>query len=167
MGGLKWNRTAISELIQKSTSISLAAGLFVLAVICASSYFTFQSYFRSSLLRQHSFLTLSAIHKLLAEVTDAETGQRGYLLTGRDNYLERYQTSVPEVPRLLAELRHLRKSQRSLDSSVFCLAAILRNGDVMSLLRNFQCPVTHASRCAESAGRFGNLRWLRARCLVE
>ncbi len=54
---------------------------------------------------------LNAIHKLLAEVTDAETGQRGYLLTGRDNYLERYQKSVPEVPRLLAELRHLRKSE--------------------------------------------------------
>ncbi|MEI7733268.1 MAG: CHASE3 domain-containing protein [Verrucomicrobiota bacterium] len=111
MSGLKWNRTAISEFGQKHTSILLAAGLFVLAVICASSYFTFQSYFRSSLLRKHSFLTLNAIHKLLAEVTDAETGQRGYLLTGRDNYLEPYQTSVLEIPRLLAELRRLRESE--------------------------------------------------------
>lgn len=79
----------------------------------------------------------------------------------------RYLAALGQRDALRTELRHHRKSQRSLDSSVFCLAAILRNGDVMSLLRNFQCPVTHASRCAESAGRFGNLRWLRARCLVE
>ncbi len=80
-------------------------------MICASSFFTFQSYFRSSLLRKHSFMTLNSIHALLGEVTDAETGQRGYLLTGRDEYLARYQTSVPKVSRLLAELRRLRGSE--------------------------------------------------------
>ena len=108
---LKWNNTAVSEFIQKRTGIFLAVGLSVLAVIFVSSYFTFQSYFRSSLVRKQSLLTLNVIQKLLSEITDAETGQRGYLLSGRENYLEPFQTSLLETPRTMAELRRLRRSE--------------------------------------------------------
>ena len=66
---------------------------------------------------------------------------------------------------LRRELHGSRKIRRSLESSAFCIAAILRNGDVMSLLRSFQCPVGIATRCAESARRPGNVRWLRARMI--
>lgn len=41
---------------------------------------------------------------VLRLVIDAETGQRGYLLTGRKEYLQPYNTAIREVNRLLAEL---------------------------------------------------------------
>jgi len=41
---------------------------------------------------------------LLIEVQEAETGQRGYLLTGRDQYLAPYQSSLEDVPALLTAL---------------------------------------------------------------
>ncbi len=37
-------------------------------------------------------------------LVDAETGQRGYLLTGRKNYLRPYEASVEEAKRLLTDL---------------------------------------------------------------
>lgn len=45
----------------------------------------------------HSHDVLMAIDDLLLTVQDTETGQRGYLLTGNDRYLEPYQAAVSDV----------------------------------------------------------------------
>jgi len=46
-------------------------------------------------------LARSVVVNLRNALQDAETGQRGYLLTGEERYLEPYNRSVPEVPALL------------------------------------------------------------------
>jgi signal transduction histidine kinase len=46
-----------------------------------------------------------AASKILTKLLDAETGQRGYLLTARENYLEPYEEAKRELPLYLAELR--------------------------------------------------------------
>jgi PAS domain S-box-containing protein len=43
--------------------------------------------------------------QLLATLTDAETGQRGYLLTGRDEYLAPYHRAVAAIPGILLKLK--------------------------------------------------------------
>jgi len=45
----------------------------------------------------HSHDVLVAIDELMSTTQDAETGQRGYLLTGNDRYLQPYQAAVTEV----------------------------------------------------------------------
>ncbi|USQ98267.1 response regulator [Caulobacter sp. RL271] len=45
----------------------------------------------------HTHDVLIAIDELLSTMQDAETGQRGYLLTGNDKYLEPYQVAVADV----------------------------------------------------------------------
>ena len=47
-----------------------------------------------------------AVNVLLQSMLDAETGQRGYLLTGSDSYLEPYAKSVAEVNQHLDTLRN-------------------------------------------------------------
>src|SRR4051794_26797896 len=42
---------------------------------------------------------------LMSAIKDAETGQRGFLLTGRDSYLEPYNRSLEIIPNDLARLR--------------------------------------------------------------
>lgn len=51
--------------------------------------------------------TRSAINKLLQQMLDAETGQRGYLLTGEVGYLEPYDRSIADVGQNLDALRQL------------------------------------------------------------
>src|ERR1700723_2171434 len=41
---------------------------------------------------------------LQSTLTDAETGQRGYLLTGRDEYLTPYNSAVAAIPGILLKL---------------------------------------------------------------
>ena len=46
---------------------------------------------------QHTHSVLIALDELLSAAQDAETGQRGYLLTGNDKYLEPYSNAVAGV----------------------------------------------------------------------
>ena len=45
-----------------------------------------------------------ATNTLLSTLKDAETGQRGFLLTGQENYLEPYHDAVSRIPQELTEL---------------------------------------------------------------
>ncbi|EER58993.1 histidine kinase [Acidovorax delafieldii 2AN] len=49
--------------------------------------------------------TRNAVNRLLQSMLDAETGQRGYLLTGNETYLEPYDKAVATVQTNLDELR--------------------------------------------------------------
>lgn len=51
--------------------------------------------------------TRSAINRLVRQLLDAETGQRGYLLTGDERYLEPYDTASKDVNQNLDGLRQL------------------------------------------------------------
>ena len=48
---------------------------------------------------------------LVSSLKDAETGQRGFLLTYRDLYLEPYNRAVTDVPRILTTLESLTEGQ--------------------------------------------------------
>jgi PAS domain S-box-containing protein len=50
---------------------------------------------------------LNKLEELLSQIKDAETGQRGYILTGEDRYLEPYRTAIASIN---GEIKHLRKS---------------------------------------------------------
>nr|WP_242539031.1 PAS domain S-box protein [Trinickia acidisoli] len=46
---------------------------------------------------QHSNAVYAGLERLLALARDAETGQRGYVITGRDEYLEPYRAAEPQI----------------------------------------------------------------------
>lgn len=48
----------------------------------------------------------SDISALLAELVNAEAGQRGYLLTGKESYLEPYHRAIPRINTLMNDIRN-------------------------------------------------------------
>ena len=50
---------------------------------------------------------LNKLEELLSQMKDAETGQRGYLLTGEERYLEPYKTAIVSVNGEIKQLRQL------------------------------------------------------------
>lgn len=60
--------------------------------------------------------TRSAINQLVRQMLDAETGQRGYLLTGDPRYLEPYRESVGNITKNLNALQQFFVSQPALIS---------------------------------------------------
>jgi signal transduction histidine kinase/FixJ family two-component response regulator len=55
----------------------------------------------------HTFEVIGATRTLLADIQDAETGQRGFIITERPDYLEPYRAAQAEIPEHLATLRRL------------------------------------------------------------
>jgi signal transduction histidine kinase len=77
----------------------------------------------------HTHLVLEKLADVKANVIDAETGQRGFIVTGQASYLEPYGGALSQVPRNVQELRELTadnpNQQRSLDRLEPLIAAKL------------------------------------------
>ncbi|MFL5386737.1 MAG: CHASE3 domain-containing protein [Longimicrobiaceae bacterium] len=56
---------------------------------------------------EESHRTIEGLQQVLATTVNAETGQRGYLLTGNEAYLEPFRRAKQDVERELGELRRL------------------------------------------------------------
>src|ERR1700683_4393993 len=54
---------------------------------------------------RHSYLVLGDIKDLMIAADEAETGQRGFLLTGRDDYLPPYSAARDRATLLFSDLR--------------------------------------------------------------
>jgi len=54
---------------------------------------------------------IDGLHQLLALVVDAETGQRGYVITGKQEFLQPYRQATQDIPASMATLRALYASE--------------------------------------------------------
>ncbi len=79
----------------------------LLVVIGAASYQSTVQLIATSTLALHSNDVRFELTELLAHLQDTETGQRGFLLTGVDRYLEPYNSGVTQAPATLQRLREL------------------------------------------------------------
>ncbi|MGB8843241.1 MAG: CHASE3 domain-containing protein [Aliidongia sp.] len=77
------------------------AGL-TLAVIALVSYRSITGLIENDGWVEHSNQVRIELAILLSEMKDAETGQRGYVLTGIDSYLAPYEGALPGIKRTLA-----------------------------------------------------------------
>ncbi|MEH2147502.1 response regulator [Nostoc sp.] len=76
---------------------------------------------------------INKLEELLSEMKDAETGQRGYILTGQESYLEPYQAVVGNIDQKIVELKNLiadqpsqQKQYATLESLIAAKLAILK-----------------------------------------
>ncbi|BAY12173.1 response regulator [Calothrix sp. NIES-2098] len=98
---------------------SFALGLAILSAIGIISYRTANALITTSSLESHTYQVLALIEEVSSRLLKAETGQRGYLITGAPPYLEPYQTAIKSIDQPLQKLRTLTtdnpNQQRRLD----------------------------------------------------
>jgi CHASE3 domain sensor protein len=71
--------------------VALLSGVMLLAMIpVVVSFWAFSKLDRASTTRTQTSLIIDQAQSLMSELIDAETGQRGYLLTGNEAFLEPY-----------------------------------------------------------------------------
>ncbi len=95
----------------KRASRTLLGGLILLILllaICAGVvWHATSSSWASRRLAQHSIAVMQAAETLLSEVQDAETGQRGYILTRQEQYLAPFRAALTQIPPAFDGLRAL------------------------------------------------------------
>ena len=80
-----------------TSAVACWVGLALLVTVGIASYLTTTTLIQTTEARAHLRISLSDLNEILSVVIDAETGQRGYLLTGDESYLEPYETAANVV----------------------------------------------------------------------
>jgi CheY-like chemotaxis protein/signal transduction histidine kinase/CHASE3 domain sensor protein len=89
------------------TQLGFAAATLAVFLIALLSYRSFQQRAEGARLVGHTIEVTGQLESLLSTYRDAETGQRGYLLTGNERYLEPYNAAVGSLGKSLVGLRRL------------------------------------------------------------
>src|SRR3989339_1351245 len=84
------------------------AGLLIAAMmVVGGSFWSFRQIKEAADARKNTFVVMQNANELLSALKDAETGQRGYLLTGDGAFLEPYSVVRDSIGGRLEELRKL------------------------------------------------------------
>jgi len=135
----------------------LAAATAILLLVAVMSY---SSLIRNAEDRQwvlHTYQVIGKLDGVLRGMTDAETGQRGYILTGEDFYLEPYEHGLGEVRQSTADVRRLTgdnvNQQHSLDLLEPVIAAKLNELRDRIQVRREQGLIAGATAVREGSGK--------------
>ncbi|HAA27335.1 MAG TPA: hybrid sensor histidine kinase/response regulator [Cyanobacteria bacterium UBA8553] len=93
--------------IEKKTAVMLGLASVILVSLNFIFYWSFIKQKETSERVNQSQQTLQKIQGILSAIKDAETGQRGYLLTGRETYLEPYNRAIKTINPQIKELKSL------------------------------------------------------------
>ncbi len=85
----------------------LVGGFVLLLLVASASIFLVVTNHRFADGVSHTLQVRTTGYRLLTLVQDAETGERGFLLTGNKDYLRPYEIGRVEAPKALADLRDL------------------------------------------------------------
>ncbi|MCY7272879.1 MAG: CHASE3 domain-containing protein, partial [Phormidesmis sp. CAN_BIN44] len=97
-----------------------ALGLAIFSVVGFIAYRGTHQLVESAREEAHTYQVLNGLDEILSLAKDAETGQRGYILTGEPRYLEPYQSAIKKLEQQTKDVRELTadnpNQQRNLDA---------------------------------------------------
>ncbi|HKY36206.1 MAG TPA: CHASE3 domain-containing protein [Polyangiaceae bacterium] len=91
----------------RKLALGFAVAMMTVAVIGFSGHRATAQLIEHNRSVDHTAQVRRALTQLLSALKDAETGQRGFLLTGDDRFLAPYQSGIGEAERWLGEARRL------------------------------------------------------------
>ena len=104
-------RERVRRLIRRAGIVGSIAIVALIAAGMSISYRYWDQAERRQRLVVHSYEVLDVGRQLLATLQDAETGQRGYLLTGRQDYLLPYDQARLRIEAILSQLEALARDE--------------------------------------------------------
>ena len=111
-----WNRLGVGAKIGAGFILALVA----VVVIGVVSYRSIDKLTETADLVEHTHKVIEGLEGMLSDLKDAETGQRGFLVTGDEHYLDPYNAGTVAVHQKIADVRKLTsdnpRQQRRLDT---------------------------------------------------
>jgi PAS domain S-box-containing protein len=109
----------------RTLQIGYGISIFMLIIVGAISYRTVRQLLESNHAVEHSNLIIQKLEKAISVMKDAETGQRGYLLTGRTQFLEPYNGAYRQASSLVDEVALLTRDNALQQRSIRAIRTIL------------------------------------------
>lgn len=93
----------------RNLQLGFGISIFILLLSSVASYISITKLNESTEQVDHTRDILDALESILSDLKDAETGQRGFYLTGKQSFLEPYERSLKSLPGSLAVAKDLVK----------------------------------------------------------
>ncbi|WP_104382845.1 response regulator [Sphingobacterium sp. HMA12] len=93
--------------ILRNLQIGFGISLLLLIASSTASYISIQKQIHNSAMVDHSRRVMGRVNKILQDLQNAETGQRGYLLTGMEKFLDPYKNGLQSLPQSLSRAHDL------------------------------------------------------------
>ncbi|MBB5394739.1 PAS domain S-box protein [Mucilaginibacter sp. AK015] len=113
--------------LNSNLQLGFGSALLILILVGIISYATLQKLLMSNHAVAHSNLVIEKLERTLSVMKDAETGQRGYLLSGDRRFLEPYNGAYRHALGLIAEAKVLTKDDIGQQINMASLKAILEH----------------------------------------
>jgi signal transduction histidine kinase len=94
---------------RKRIVIGFGLALGVITLLAVYSFLSIQRLINTAQLLSHGSRVINNAEQLLVIITDMETGQRGYIITGDSSYLAPYEAGVDKLEHHLAQLDSITK----------------------------------------------------------
>ncbi len=95
----------LASKMKRNLLIGFGASLLLLIISSAASWISIHNLFSSAGLVDHTNTVVARLEQALSVMKDAETGQRGFLITGKEEFLEPYVGSHEKARVLIDEIR--------------------------------------------------------------
>ena len=112
--------------LKRNLLVGFGISLLILIISSVASYFSIQNLLESARMVNHTNVVVSKVEETLSAVKDAETGQRGFLLTGLSDYLEPYAGSAEKANALLNDIRTLTVDNPEQQKNVIQLESMVK-----------------------------------------
>src|SRR5712691_6864180 len=99
---MKWN-------VGTKIGVGYGLALAILVTIGSVTYLSISKLTDTSERVAHTHKVLENLAGLIQALSDAETGQRGFIITGEEPYLEPYQAGLSVIDQNIREVRNLTK----------------------------------------------------------
>jgi signal transduction histidine kinase/CheY-like chemotaxis protein/CHASE3 domain sensor protein len=107
--------------LDPGVTLGLAGVLLFFVISAIVAYSNLQTLQQDNQKIVHSHEVIVALDSLLSNAQDAETGQRGFLLTGNDRYLEPYNNAVSVIPVKIGAITQLTSDNPTQQTNITAL----------------------------------------------
>ena len=108
--------------------IAVALLIAAMVIVTANAWFAFRSIhtlLESEFWVDHTWQVIDQIERIMGSAKDAETGSRGYLITGDSAYLDPYKSAIHDLPVELDTFQRLTADNPTQQSRVVEMRAVL------------------------------------------
>lgn len=119
---------------QFKIGLSVWSAVAICVIVGISGYVSMRGLLEANRWVTHTRIVGETLQRVLSLHQDAETGQRGYILTGDPRFLEPYQSSIGSIRGAIAEIKSLTSDNPAQQESVVALMA--RSEENLASLRS-------------------------------
>ncbi len=95
------------KLAKREIQVGFGVGLGLLVVVAWLSYITTRQLVETSRQVSHTHKVLVALEEIVTSLQDVQRGERGYVITGDNRFLEPYHAGVEKIEHEIADLKRL------------------------------------------------------------